>query len=201
MNPVSDLLHDLAQVQRHGSDRPRHLSELVGALQVFVFDFPGDVSLGHRRDVADRRRQRSGDAARYSRPQEQRDADREQRQQAHGKRYAASVAADTSFDFRDARLLPFQVVLKGLVDTVSIDWDPAGGVDGVASKKVGKNILLSMRVHTGTDKRYAATFAFRISDRLSLNGLWRRQDSSTDTTQSQVIDIYESKLRYRVPLN
>ena len=92
-------------------------------------------------------------------------------------------------------------VLKGLVDTVSIDWDPAGGVDGVASKKVGKNILLSMRVHTGTDKRYAATFAFRISDRLSLNGLWRRQDSSTDTTQSQVIDIYESKLRYRVPLN
>jgi len=92
-------------------------------------------------------------------------------------------------------------VLKGLVDTVSIDWDPSGGVDGVASKKVGKNILLSMRVHTGTDKRYAATFAFRISDRLSLNGLWRRQDSSAETAQTQVLDVYESKLRYRVPLN
>ena len=93
-------------------------------------------------------------------------------------------------------------VLKGIVDTVTIDLDPTTlGVDAVASKKVGKNILVAVRAHTGTDKRYAASFAFRISDRLSLNGLWRRQDSLDQTTQTTTYDIYESKLRYRVPLN
>lgn len=93
-------------------------------------------------------------------------------------------------------------LLQGFVDTVSIDFDPASlGVNAEVTKKLGKSISMGTRVQTGRENRYNATFSFRITDRLSLNGLWRRERLSDTTGTSETsVDVYESKLRYKVPL-
>lgn len=93
-------------------------------------------------------------------------------------------------------------LLSGFVDSVSIDFDPASlGVNAEVTKKLGKSISMGTRVQTGRENRYNATFSFRITDRLSLNGLWRRERLSDTTGTSETsVDVYESKLRYKVPL-
>ncbi|MSQ81577.1 MAG: hypothetical protein EXR77_01500 [Myxococcales bacterium] len=94
-------------------------------------------------------------------------------------------------------------LLKTFVDTVAIDFDPANvGVTAEASKKFGKSIALGARLQTGREQRYTANFAFKITDRLSLNGLLRRERPvDAAGTQDAPVSVYESKLRYRVPLD
>ncbi len=93
-------------------------------------------------------------------------------------------------------------LLKTFVDTVAINFDAANlGVSAELTKKFGKSITLGTRVMTGRDNLYNANFAFRITERLSLNGLWRRQ-RLTNAASSGVdtFEVFESKLRYKVPL-
>ncbi len=109
----------------------------------------------------------------------------------------------TDFFFGEALNTVVTGLLKSVVDTVQIDFDPVNlGVSADVTKKLGKSIALGTRVQTGKENRYNANFSFRITDRLSLNGLWRRQkllDSSS--SQETSVDVYESKLRYKVPLS
>lgn len=89
----------------------------------------------------------------------------------------------------------------GQFDTFSFGVDPAGGFNAEIGKKLGKAITIGTKVQTGREQRYSATFQFRITDRLSLNGLWRRQQlTDTTSTQGPPTDVYESKLRYKVPI-
>lgn len=108
----------------------------------------------------------------------------------------------TDFFFGEALNTVVTGLLKSVVDTVQVDFDPINlGVSADVTKKLGKSIALGTRVQTGKENRYNANFSFRITDRLSLNGLWRRQkllDSSS--AQETSVDVYESKLRYKVPL-
>ncbi len=94
-------------------------------------------------------------------------------------------------------------LLKTFVDTIAIDFDPANvGVTAEASKKFGKSMALGARVQTGRETRYTANFAFKITDRLSLNGLFRRERPvDASGTQEAPVTVYESKLRYKVPLD
>lgn len=88
------------------------------------------------------------------------------------------------------------------LDTLVVDYDPASNATVLdVSKKVGKQITLAAKVLTGREEnRYGATFAFRMSNELSFNGLWRRQQLTVGGLQEQPIDIYDFKLRYRSPL-
>jgi hypothetical protein len=94
-------------------------------------------------------------------------------------------------------------VFQGLVDTLTFDFDALNlGFNAEVVKKFGKNISMGTRVQTGKENRYDADFSFRITDRLSLNGLWRRTRPLDTSTNSQTtIDTYESKLRYKVVLD
>lgn len=94
-------------------------------------------------------------------------------------------------------------LLKTFVDTIAIDFDPANvGVTAEASKKFGKSMALGARMQTGRETRYTANFAFKITDRLSLNGLFRRERPvDASGTQEAPVTVYESKLRYKVPLD
>lgn len=94
-------------------------------------------------------------------------------------------------------------VFQGLVDTLTFDFDALNlGFNAEVVKKFGKNISMGTRVQTGKENRYDADFSFRITDRLSLNGLWRRTRPLDTSTNSQTtIDTYESKLRYKVILD
>jgi hypothetical protein len=114
----------------------------------------------------------------------------------------ASPRLTTDFLFGEFASSLTKGLLKDLVDTVSIDFDPASlGVHAEVTKTLGKSISLGTRVQTGRENRYNATFSFRITDRLSLNGLWRRQRLSDTTGTSETsVDVYESKLRYKVPI-
>lgn len=94
-------------------------------------------------------------------------------------------------------------VFQGLVDTLTFDFDALNlGFNAEVVKKFGKNISMGTRVQTGKENRYDADFSFRITDRLSLNGLWRRtRPLDTSTNNQTTIDTYESKLRYKVVLD
>lgn len=108
----------------------------------------------------------------------------------------------TDFLFGEALNAAVTGLFKTLVDTVQIDFDPVNlGVAAEMTKKLGKTVALGAQVQTGRENRYNANFAFRITERLSLNGLWRRQRLlDTTGTQDASVDVYESKLRYKVPL-
>jgi hypothetical protein len=88
------------------------------------------------------------------------------------------------------------------LDTLSFDYDPASNATALeVTKKVGKQITLAAKVLGGREEnRYGATFAFRMSNELSFNGLWRRQQLTVGGLQEQPIDLYDFKLRYRSPL-
>jgi hypothetical protein len=114
----------------------------------------------------------------------------------------SSPRITTDFLFGEALNAAVTGLFKTLVDTVQIDFDPVNlGVAAEMTKKLGKTVALGAQVQTGRENRYNANFAFRITERLSLNGLWRRQRLlDTTGTQDASVDVYESKLRYKVPL-
>ena len=88
------------------------------------------------------------------------------------------------------------------LETVVVDFDPASNAAIAEVKKnVGRQITLAAKVLTGREEnRYSATFAFRLSDQLSFNGLWRRQQLTVGGLAERPVDIYDFKLRYRVPI-
>ena len=90
----------------------------------------------------------------------------------------------------------------GVFDALALNLDPtSGAVTAEVSKRLGKAIVMAARVETGTRQNYQGSFSFRISDRLSLNGLWRREEFSQTQQTTNRQDVYESKLRYKVPLD
>lgn len=97
-----------------------------------------------------------------------------------------------------------QKVLKriGIADELDVQVDPASGTTTAeASKRVGRNILLAVKVEAGLGQaaKYSATFDWRLADRLSFNGLFRRQPDLTQDTK--LVDVFDGRIRYKVLLD
>jgi hypothetical protein len=90
---------------------------------------------------------------------------------------------------------------KDVLD-VNTEFDPtSNAVAAEVSKRLGKQITLSVKALSGREQqRYSAQFQFRLNDLLSFNGLWRRQQFTIGGLAEQPVDVYDFKLRYRMPL-
>ena len=90
---------------------------------------------------------------------------------------------------------------KDVLD-VNTEYDPtSNAVAAEVSKKLGKQITLAVKALSGREQqRYSAQFQFRLNDLLSFNGLWRRQQFTVGGLAEQPVDVYDFKLRYRMPL-
>ncbi len=85
----------------------------------------------------------------------------------------------------------------------NIDYDPtSGNATTDWSVQLGRQISVAAKVLTGREEaRYSATVAFRMSDNLSFNGLWRHQQLTVGGLAEQPVDQYDFKLRFKVPLD
>ena len=85
---------------------------------------------------------------------------------------------------------------------VNTEFDPtSNAVAAEVSKRLGKQITLAVKALSGREQqRYSAQFQFRLNDLLSFHGLWRRQQFTVGGLAEQPVDVYDFKLRYRMPL-
>ena len=97
----------------------------------------------------------------------------------------------------DIANLARKLLLSAFVDAVTLGVTPEGGIDWGMVASLGRGLKLRTRVvQEGAQKRYRARFEFRITDRLSLEGQLRVNEDEDES-----IKTYESKLRYRIPLD
>lgn len=90
-----------------------------------------------------------------------------------------------------------RLLLSAFVDSVTLGITPEGGIDWGLIASLGRSLKLRTRVvQEGTDKRYRARFEFRITERLSLEGQLKVNEDDGESLRT-----YESKLRYRIPLD
>jgi hypothetical protein len=110
-----------------------------------------------------------------------------------GARAARSINLFTD----DIANLANKLLLSAFVDAMTLGVTPQGGIDWGVIASLGRNLKLRTRVLSeGTDRQYRARFEFRISERLSLEGQLKVNEEGNESTRT-----YESKLRYRIPLD
>jgi hypothetical protein len=90
-------------------------------------------------------------------------------------------------------------LLGAFVDDVNLGLSLQGGVDWGLSKSVGESLRVQVR---GTQdatgqQRVEPNFEFKINDRLSLEGSLRYLEEGTEAADQ----VYETKIRYRIPLD
>jgi len=93
-----------------------------------------------------------------------------------------------------------KLLVADLVGDVSVGWTPQGDIVTETKKCFGKGFCVKGKVTTGKgETRYRAGFSIKLGDRWSFDGLLR---SNLDESQQQAEQQrwYESKLRYRIPL-
>lgn len=92
-----------------------------------------------------------------------------------------------------------KALMTPIFDVASIGIQPNGGFTADVSLKLGHNLSLMTSVEqSSTFSRYSAGFRFRLTEHLTLEGFVRSVEMSPDP--SEVGRRYESKLRYRIPL-
>ncbi len=97
----------------------------------------------------------------------------------------------------DLANLASNLLLSAFVDSMTLGVTMGGGIDWGVMASLGRNLRLRTRVvQEGEDKRYRARFEFRLSEHLSLDGQLRVNEE-----HNQSLRTYESKLRYRIPLD
>jgi len=90
-----------------------------------------------------------------------------------------------------------KMLLSGFLDKVEVGVVVGGGVSAKVRKNIGKAIRLSGQYFSTAERAETrASFSFRISERLSMEGLLRAD--LTNSVASSTGNIYEGKLRYRV---
>ena len=91
-----------------------------------------------------------------------------------------------------------KTLLGAFVDTVSLGVTVTGGFDWSFQKSLGRYLKFSVRgVQDDTGQRVQPNFQFKITDQLSLEGSLRFEQGQ----ESQSGQAYETKLRYRIPLD
>jgi len=89
-------------------------------------------------------------------------------------------------------------LLGAFVDDVSLGLRVEGGVDWGLKKSLGESLVFEVRgTQDATGQRVTPTFELKLSDRLSLEGSLRYFQDGTEGGDQ----IYETKLRYRIPLD
>lgn len=90
-----------------------------------------------------------------------------------------------------------KMLLSAFVDSLTIGIPTEGGINAEITTNLGKAMTLKGRVYsTQTVLESSATFSLRLGERWSLEGLVRSSQQNGQTATN----IYEAKLRYRVPL-
>ena len=124
-----------------------------------------------------------------------------------GKRLAdggkGGVTFKTDFLVNDVADALRKALLGKIVDNLQLDIDPAtGAVTGHLSRRLGRDIGLGLEVEggIGVASKYTATFDWRLGDRVSLNGLFRRQPDLTSQDLQKSVDVFDGRLRFKVPL-
>lgn len=99
----------------------------------------------------------------------------------------------------DVANLMAKVLFSSFVDAVSFGVSPSGGVNVDVMAHMGSRLKFSTQVlqQTGTS-RYSAGFQVRLTEGLSLQGRVKAVEYSLD--ESEIGKKYETKLRYRIPL-
>ncbi|GMV40014.1 MAG: hypothetical protein AMXMBFR64_17300 [Myxococcales bacterium] len=91
-----------------------------------------------------------------------------------------------------------KTLLGAFVDAVSLGVTVTGGFDWSLEKSLGRNLKFSVRgVQDDTVQRVQPNFRFQITDELSLEGSLRFEQG----TAARAGQAYETKLRYRIPLD
>lgn len=91
-----------------------------------------------------------------------------------------------------------KTLLGAFVDAVSLGVTVTGGFDWSVEKSLGRNLKFSVRgVQDDTGQRVQPNFRFQITDELSLEGSLRFEQG----TEARTGQAYETKLRYRIPLD
>lgn len=92
-----------------------------------------------------------------------------------------------------------KMLLSAFVDSISIGIPTSGGINAKVTTSLGKAMTMTGKVFRDSNgsTESSATFSLRLGERWSLEGLLRSQSSSGQSTS---INVYEAKLRYRVPL-
>ncbi len=92
-----------------------------------------------------------------------------------------------------------KVLLANLVDSVSFGVTAGGNVNVDVSAHMGRRMKFQTQVMQGSGaSQYSAGFKLRLTEGLSLEGRLRAVEYSVD--QSDVGRNYDTKLRYRIPL-
>lgn len=90
-----------------------------------------------------------------------------------------------------------QTLLGAFVDGVQVGVTLKGGVDWALQKSLGRGLKFEVRGSEEASKRLVQPrFEFRLSDRVSFEGSLRYQQGQDFAGQT-----YETKLRYRIPLD
>lgn len=109
----------------------------------------------------------------------------------------ARAARSINLFTEDLANLAHKLLLSAFVDAITLGVTPEGGIDWGVIASLGRNLKLRTRViQQGADKQYRARFEFRITERLSLEGQLKVNEENAETVKT-----YESKLRYRIPLD
>ncbi|HOI11661.1 MAG TPA: translocation/assembly module TamB domain-containing protein, partial [Myxococcota bacterium] len=99
----------------------------------------------------------------------------------------------------DVTSLVTQALLGSFVDAISFGVSPSGGVNVDVMAHMGSRLKFDTRVLQGQGaSRYSAGFHVRLTERLSLQGRVRGVEQSMDP--DEIGQTYETKLRYRIPL-
>lgn len=91
------------------------------------------------------------------------------------------------------------VLLGSFVDAINFGVNPSGAVNVDVMAHMGSRLKFDTRVLQGQGaSRYSAGFHVRLTERLSLQGRVRGVEQSMDP--DEIGQTYETKLRYRIPL-
>ncbi len=99
----------------------------------------------------------------------------------------------------DVTGLVTNVLLGSFVDAINFGINPSGSVNVDVMAHMGSRLKFDTRVLQGQGaSRYSAGFLVRLTERLSLQGRVRGVQESMDP--DEIGQTYETKLRYRIPL-
>jgi len=102
----------------------------------------------------------------------------------------------------DVAGLARQLLLAPFVDAIRLGVSPTGAVNAEVMAHLGTRLKFETQVlrEQGGGSRYTAGFQMRLTDRLSLDGRVRAVDPAAAGPNEQT-RLFESKLRYRIPLD
>jgi hypothetical protein len=100
----------------------------------------------------------------------------------------------------DVTNLMTKALLGSFVDTVNFGVSPSGGVNVDVMAHLGSRLRFQTQIlqQQGVS-RYSAGFFLRLTDRLSLQGRVRAVERALESSDEG--RVYETKLRYRIPID